>query len=168
MLWDFTQDVTDDFHNINVTKDILKEVWESYTNLDSQFKVKAKLYLNKCTKTADFCNEHSAEIDQRGDDDLDGCEDSDNENDDYQSNNENTAPVINIVEAETRSGVEREQFADKLALVDAEIEKLIKDDLDWKKELKKRETQQNRLLEEADRILKVNDNEMDSSESINT
>jgi hypothetical protein len=83
--------------------------------------------------------------------------------------NDNSEQVINIdiLENETRLREQREQFEKKMDFVDVQIEKLIKDDLIWRKQLKKRETQRNCLLEEADRILEVNDNVMDNSESIN-
>ena len=190
MLWDFTQDVMDDFHTINVTKEILKVVRESYKNLDEQFKMKEKAGLNNCNKTVDFRNEHLAEDNDQREDDASHSEDDDSnsedddchsENDNYQQkrnpvqsspgaiDNDNSEQVINIdiLENETRLREQREQFEKKMDFVDVQIEKLIKDDLIWRKQLKKRETQRNCLLEEADRILEVNDNVMDNSESIN-
>ena len=160
MLWDFTQDVADDFKAINVAKDILLEVKKSYKNLDDQFKMREKAVnmtkkLKKdlgpggvdvgneviCTEVEDFLsgNTSTSDLGEMGAVEESYTRESvtgwDMMEDESDESLENT-------DEEGRKRI----FEKKLKLVDDDIKKLREDDLRWKNKLLEREKVRDNIL----------------------
>ena len=155
MLWDFTQDVTEDFGEINVTKEILIEVKEAYKSLDEQFSVKERAVYSRKKESCDNMEVLDSSIDgekePRQDENSEEGEDGEISSigDGNEVENSRAEQDITDGESDSESIVVEEKslmFDEKAKHIDDQIDKLRQDDLNFRLWLKEKDKQRESLL----------------------